>query len=140
MIIAIIFVLIQGPEPTQHPREEGTVIPNATDSLPGAQGVVDVGPEEFEANLGNAFVIQTHTPYEGEIEGTDLLAERWSDMESYADMLPEDRSQLLLVYCRTARMSRTSARQIEALGYENILHLEGGMVAWEASGREIIFR
>lgn len=84
------------------------------------------------------FVINTHVPYIGEIEGTDLIAENWQDIYSYQDELPSNKSTPILVYCRSGTMSSNVAKQLYELGYSQIYNLEGGMSAWQASGRKII--
>jgi heme/copper-type cytochrome/quinol oxidase subunit 2 len=86
----------------------------------------------------DVFVINTHTPYIGEIEGTDLIAENWQDIYSYQDELPSNKSTPILVYCRSGTMSSNVAKQLYELGYSQIYNLEGGMSAWQASGEKII--
>lgn len=99
--------------------------------------LIDSG--EFEGLMEeNVFVVNTHTPYEGEIPGTDLVIEDWRNIHLYADLLPEDKDVKILVYCMTGRMSASASRQIVDLGYENVYDLNGGMVAWSNSGRSIV--
>ncbi|MEX0920093.1 MAG: rhodanese-like domain-containing protein [Candidatus Pacearchaeota archaeon] len=96
--------------------------------------------EEFSQVIDSkdVFVINTHTPYMGEIEGTDLIAENWENMELYEEKLPDDKNTLIAVYCRSGRMSESAAEQLYEMGYRNIHNLEGGMISWEQNGREII--
>lgn len=84
-----------------------------------------------------AFVVNVHTPYEGEIEGTDVIIEDWEDIAGNIDKLPQDKSAPLLVYCRSGRMSESAVNQLVDLGYSNIYHLKGGMRSWDASGFSI---
>lgn len=95
-----------------------------------------VDPATFASELEGAFVIQTHTPYERGIAGTDLIAERWEDLASYD--LPEDNDAPILVYCRSGRMSGIAAKELASLGYTNVVDLSGGMLAWERSGRPLV--
>ncbi len=99
-----------------------------------------ISPEEFETlvNQETVFVINTHTPYVGEIDGTDLIAESWDNMELYRVELPKDKNTKIALYCRSGRMAETSAAQLIEMGYTKIYNLEGGMKAWESSGRDII--
>jgi len=101
-----------------------------------------IDTEEFENLISQegVFVIQAHTPYNGEIEQTDLIAENWENIESYFDELPEDKNTKILVYCRSGRMSAISAQQLMDLGYKNVYDLNGGMNAWKESGRKLIVK
>ncbi len=105
----------------------------------GNERVRLVDSDEFESLMEeDVFVVNTHTPYEGEIPGTDLVIEDWRNIHLYADSLPEDKDVKILVYCMTGRMSASASRQIADLGYENVYDLNGGMVAWSNSGRSIV--
>ena len=99
-----------------------------------------VESDEFEKIITNpdVFVLNTHTPYEGEIESTDFIAEDWQNIEKYKENLPEDKSTPIAVYCRSGRMSESAAQQLESLGYKKIYDLKGGMNAWKESGKKII--
>jgi len=100
----------------------------------------EINADEFETLIEseNVFVINTHTPYVGEIKNTDLIAEQWDDMSLYLDKLPEDKSTPIAVYCRSGNMATTSSQQLIDLGYTNVYNLEGGMNSWQESGRELI--
>jgi rhodanese-related sulfurtransferase len=106
-----------------------------------AQNIKLIDSETVEELLQDdgVFILQAHTPYQGELNGTDLILEDWQNIASYQDQLPKDKSTPILVYCRSGRMSAISAKQLEDLGYETIYDFEGGMKAWEASGRKLIF-
>jgi|APSaa5957512622_1039677.scaffolds.fasta_scaffold01253_2 rhodanese-related sulfurtransferase len=100
-----------------------------------------IDSNEFENLIQNenVFVINTHTPYTGEITGTDLIAEDWENMVNYIDELPEDKSAPIAVYCRSGRMAGISAEQLIDMGYTNVYNLEGGMNAWKNTGRSLTF-
>ena len=95
---------------------------------------------EFEQLISSeeVFVINTHTPYMGEIVGTDLIAEDWQNMESYLSQLPADKSTPIAVYCRSGSMSAVAAQQLKQMGYNAIYDLDGGMNAWQENGKNII--
>lgn len=80
-------------------------------------------------------VINVHTPYEGEIVGTDAVVAYDSIIGSAA--LPVDKSTRVLLYCKTGRMSADAASALGAAGYTDIVLLVGGTDAWQASGRPI---
>jgi rhodanese-related sulfurtransferase len=92
-------------------------------------------PLEYDAAISapGVFVVNVHIPYEGEIEGTDAFIP-FDDIAAHVDELPVDKDAPLYVYCRSGRMSADATPDLQALGYTNIIDLEGGMVAWEAAG------
>ena len=51
--------------------------------------------------------------------------------------LPADRSTPLAIYCRSGNMSAAAVNDLEALGFNDIVELEGGFNAWVASGRPL---
>ena len=102
--------------------------------------VVLLSPSEFEKVIQNegVFLLNVHTPFQGEINGTDEIIEDWENIEKYMDKLPKDTSVPIAVYCRSGRMSEAVAEELKAMGYQKIYDLGGGMNAWEESGRKII--
>jgi len=105
--------------------------------------VHNLSPQEASGLLGqkaemNLFVLNVHTPYEGEIAGTDAFIEDWENVAAHVDQLPMDKSQPLFVYCRSGMMSSSAVEQLKALGYLNIYHLKDGMRAWSAAGLPLV--
>ena len=99
-----------------------------------------LSPSEFEKVIQNesVFLLNVHTPYQGQIDGTDEIIEDWENIEKYMDKLPKDTSIPIAVYCRSGRMSEAVAENLKEMGYQKIYDLDGGMNAWEESGRKII--
>lgn len=97
-----------------------------------------VPPAEFEQALAepDRLSINVHVPDEGSIEGTDLTIP-FDQVKARQEELP-DTSTPLAVYCRSGNMSADSVQVLDDLGYEDIVELDGGMVAWEASGRRLL--
>ena len=97
-------------------------------------------PGEFEKVIQNesVFLLNVHTPYQGKINGTDKIIEDWENIEKYMDKLPKDTSIPIAVYCKSGRMSGKVAEKLKEMGYQKIYDLNGGMNAWEESGRKII--
>jgi len=77
--------------------------------------------------------INTHIPYEGEIEKTDAFIPYDQMTQLLKDHTP-DKSAKIVLYCRSGRMSAIAAQELVKAGYTNIWNLDGGMVAWEKSG------
>lgn len=100
-----------------------------------------VGPPEFERVIadGDSVIINVHVPYEGEIAGTDLSIP-FDQIEAQSGRLPSARDTPIAIYCRSDRMSTVAAQSLSYLGYDNIVELDGGMRAWEQSGRALIRR
>ena len=96
-----------------------------------------VDPDEFAARIGGPDVvtINVHTPNEGSIAGTDLVVP--FDEIAESSELPADRSTPLAVYCRSGNMSADAVDDLVELGYTDIVELDGGFDAWEASGRPL---
>lgn len=97
-----------------------------------------VSPEAFEPLLvaADTTVVNVHVPYDGELPSTDLFVPY--DQIADAAQLPDDRGAVLAVYCLTGRMSREAAATLLDLGYERVVELDGGMVAWGESGRPLL--
>lgn len=112
-----------------------------TSAAPSAgPGYTNITPAELAAMLENKdFVfINTHVPYEGEIEQTDLFI----DFERAAELvteLPADKGAKIVAYCRSDRMSTIAVEEWAKAGYTNLYNLEGGFVAWEEAGYELLF-
>ena len=86
----------------------------------------------------DVFLLNTHTPYEGEIDGTDAIIEDWENIGLNINKLPDDKNKPIAVYCRSGRMSAVAAEQLIDLGYKNVYDLKNGMIGWKESGREIV--
>ena len=96
-----------------------------------------VSPEAFAERIDATGVvtINVHTPDEGSIPGTDLAIP--FDEISSSNELPDDLDAPLAVYCRSGNMSADAVDDLEALGYTDIVELDGGFNAWKASGRDL---
>lgn len=97
-----------------------------------------VGPEEFAAAVADParVTVNVHVPDEGSIPGTDLSIP-FDQIEARQSALPGP-STPLAVYCRSGHMSAIAVKTLSRLGYEDVVELEGGMIAWEATGRKLL--
>jgi rhodanese-related sulfurtransferase len=95
-------------------------------------------PAEFAARGDRvaAFVVNVHTPNEGDIPGTDASIPY--DRITGDPRLPSDKNTEILLYCRTGRMSAEAATALRAAGYTKVADLDGGMQNWQATGRPIL--
>lgn len=84
-------------------------------------------------------LINVHIPYEGEIEGTDEFVP-FDEIETNLDKFPADKDARIIVYCRSGSMSAQAARALVELGYSDVWNVDGGMIAWQNSGRPLLNR
>lgn len=102
----------------------------------GSVTFMRLGPADFAARVSSdAFVVNAHRPYDGEIDGTDAFIPY--DAIAGDGRLPADRDAEILLYCRSGRMSGVAAEALAEEGYVNVAHLEGGMDAWEAAAMPV---
>lgn len=64
---------------------------------------------------------------EGHIKGAILLPDY--EIGTRAENVLTDKSQLILVYCRSGRRSKNAASELVALGYTNVKEF-GGIIEW----------
>jgi rhodanese-related sulfurtransferase len=83
------------------------------------------------------FFINVHVPYEGEIARTDSFIP-YDQVEKQVRQLPARKEAKILLYCQSGRMSDIAARTLVRLGYTNLWHLKGGMVAWRQQGYPVL--
>jgi rhodanese-related sulfurtransferase len=99
----------------------------------------NVTPSELKSMLDDKDfpIVNVHTPYDGEIEGTDSFI-AFDQIDEHVDRLPVDPASRIFLYCRSGSMSATAAESLVSLGYTDVWNLDGGMIAWEAAGYELI--
>ncbi|MCH9728555.1 MAG: rhodanese-like domain-containing protein [Actinomycetia bacterium] len=83
--------------------------------------------------------INVHVPYEGDTAGTDLSIP-FDQITELGDLLPQQRSTPLAIYCRSGRMSAIAPASLTSLGYLDVVDLRGGMKAWQDSGRSLLWQ
>ena len=72
---------------------------------------------------------RTQSEYdEGHIPGAILIPEY--EIADRAEKELHDKSQLILVYCRSGRRSKIAAEELVKLGYTNVKEF-GGIIDWE---------
>jgi rhodanese-related sulfurtransferase len=109
-------------------------------SLPkNADGYIDITVDQLEPALANKdfTMVNVHIPYEGELPQTDAFVP-YNEIETNLSQLPADKNSRIVLYCRSGRMSTDAAQTLVNLGYTNIVEVDGGMQAWEATGNNLI--
>jgi phage shock protein E len=99
----------------------------------------NVSPDRLAQMLGhkNFTFVNVKTPYIGEIDGTDLYIP-YDQLTARASQLPQAKDTRILVYCRSGVESVQAAQTLLDLGYTSVLNLDGGMNAWQSSGRTLV--
>ncbi|WP_395729173.1 rhodanese-like domain-containing protein [Nakamurella sp.] len=119
-----------------HPTSAGSP-PAMTDDAEPAGQVRLLDPADFEAQSGGRLLINVHIPDEGSLTGTALDLP-YNEVSARAAELPADKAAPLAIYCMSGNMSAIAGRELLALGYTDVIELDGGMQAWQASGRTLL--
>ena len=61
----------------------------------------------------------------------------YTDNKFEAEIAKLDRNKTYLVHCASGNRSTKSLPKFEKLGFKNIIHLDGGIKAWEAAGNPV---
>jgi rhodanese-related sulfurtransferase len=148
-VVGLTVVLIAGFVLLSKPGTTSTAGPKFSPSVTAAQGEtvvqgqgghwINVTPDRLAQMLAakDFTLLNVKTPYIGEIDGTDLYIP-YDHLAARASELPQAKSGRILVYCRSGAESAIAAQTLLNLGYTNVWNLDGGMNAWQASGRTLV--
>jgi molybdopterin/thiamine biosynthesis adenylyltransferase/rhodanese-related sulfurtransferase len=99
--------------------------------------------EPFEAAQeiedGGVVLIDTREPHEfqeAHLDGGKLVPPGLLRDEIAA--AAPDKSARTILYCRSGNRSYTAAEEMQALGYENVASMAGGILAWQEQGLPVI--
>lgn len=124
------------------PSAAGSTAPQ-TPASPKASAATSrlVSAEELAKSLGQKdfVLVNVHTPYAGEIDGTDLFIP-YDQIGASLGQLPQDKGAKIVLYCRSGAMSAIAAKTLVGAGYTNVLELKGGMEAWKEAGYQMVER
>lgn len=120
-----------------------TIKPNIAESYPVQATAVKVEvlkptyerltAEEAKTMMDKGMVdiildVRTQEEYEsGYIEGAILLPD--SEIKEQAEVVLQDKDATILIYCRSGRRSESAARELLAMGYNQVYDF-GGIVDW----------
>lgn len=101
----------------------------------GEGGVRDIEPAELRHRLTEVRIIDVREPSEwsdelGHIDGAVLvpLAQVREAQSTW------DKRQPVVIVCRSGRRSMAAARLLVELGFQQVMNLRGGMLAYRARG------
>ena len=120
LILAVILALIIS----------GCSAPNRTPEQPKAE-YVRITPQEAQDMMSeDVIILDVRTPQEfDEVHIINAVLLPLSEIREKAGTVITDKSQTILVYCRTGRRSETAAKELIELGYMNVFDF-GGIVDW----------
>lgn len=121
-------------------QSAGAALPGVEVRTQSGQGSYrNITPDELAAMLKQKdfVLVNTHVPYEGEIEGTDLFLD-YQRAAELVGKLPPDKRAKIVVYCRSDRMSTIATEVWADAGYTQLYQLIGGFVDWEAQGYPLL--
>jgi sulfur-carrier protein adenylyltransferase/sulfurtransferase len=112
--------------------------------MPGTDTQVtieEIQPFEAAAEIegGDVVLIDTREPHEyqeAHLEGGKLVPPGLL-IDEINGAAP-DKSARTILYCRSGNRSALAAAQMQALGYENVASMEGGIVAWQEQGFPVV--
>jgi molybdopterin/thiamine biosynthesis adenylyltransferase/rhodanese-related sulfurtransferase len=105
------------------------------------QQVEEIAPFEAAGEIegGDVVLIDTREPHEyqeAHLEGGKLVPPGLLGDEIAA--AAPDKSARTIVYCRSGNRSYTAAEQMEALGYEDVASMAGGILEWQEQGLPVV--
>jgi len=110
------------------------------------QSVENLSVDQVAAELtsGDAILIDLREPEEvagGKIPGSINvprgMLEFRADPTSPYHQAPLEPSQRVILHCAAGGRSALAAAALQAMGYGNVAHLDGGITAWKDAGRPI---
>ena len=89
--------------------------------------------QQLNASGEDYTFINVHIPLDGNIPDTDLVIP-FDQVKDHQHLLPQDKDQKIVIYCRSGPMGDTASQALVDLGYTDVSNLEGGYIAWQAAG------
>jgi sulfur-carrier protein adenylyltransferase/sulfurtransferase len=105
------------------------------------QQVEEIEPFEAAQEIegGDVVLVDTREPHEyqeAHLEGGKLVPPGLIGDE--IETAAPDKSARTILYCRSGNRSYKAAEQLEALGYEDVASMAGGILAWQEQGLPVV--
>ncbi len=105
------------------------------------QTIEEIQPFEAAAEIdgGDVVLIDTREPHEyqeAHLEGGKLVPPGLLGDEIEA--AAPDKSARTILYCRSGNRSATATAQLQAMGYENVASMAGGIILWQEQGLPVV--
>ncbi len=78
-------------------------------------------------------LIDVKIPEQAHIPGTDYFLP-FDKIHLTIEQLGVDKSEKIVLYCRSGYTSSIAAEKLSEMGYVNVFNLLGGTIAWKQSG------
>jgi sulfur-carrier protein adenylyltransferase/sulfurtransferase len=103
--------------------------------------VEEITPPEAAVELdeGGVALVDTREPHEYEeahIEGGRLVPPGL--LRDEIESVVPDRSQRVILYCRSGNRSGKAAEQMAEMGYEDVANVAGGILEWQQQGLPVV--
>jgi sulfur-carrier protein adenylyltransferase/sulfurtransferase len=103
--------------------------------------IEEITPSEaaLEIDEGGVALVDTREPHEYEeahIEGGRLVPPAL--LRDEIESVVPDRSQRVILYCRTGNRSGKAAEQMAEMGYESVANVAGGILEWQEQGLPVV--
>jgi len=140
--MSLLVILFFGMMSCKDSKSEKTATEEVSETVTTQEVVSLLNTDEFEKHIsavGDVQLVDVRTPEEvadGTIPGSihfDFYAE---DFKEKLSALNKDIP--VYVFCRSGRRSGEAATIMEEMGFTRVYDLDGGVVAWQDSGRELV--
>jgi molybdopterin/thiamine biosynthesis adenylyltransferase/rhodanese-related sulfurtransferase len=111
--------------------------------MPGTEQLTIEEIQPFEAaeevDGGDVVLIDTREPHEyqeAHLEGGRLVPPGL--LSDQIESAAPDKSARTILYCRSGNRSALAAAQMQAMGYDNVASMEGGILSWQEQGLPVV--
>lgn len=86
---------------------------------------------------GEAFILDIRT--EGECLQCRIPSAKWISLDQLSQKIAEiPKDKIVYVHCRSGNRSRQAIERLEALGFDNLVNVEGGIQEFEKYGGKVL--
>ncbi|MGB0827225.1 MAG: rhodanese-like domain-containing protein [Candidatus Poseidoniaceae archaeon] len=103
-----------------------------------------VNVEEFDQAINQqkeGFLLDVRTTAEWEQDGyiSNATLIPHTELQDRENELPENKDDLILLYCRSGNRSQDAARTLIDMGFTNLIELESGINGWKNAGMPVAY-